>query len=92
MAGQPRTHSRDTLAGWRSPFEGTLRQHLVIPGVEVSEVMVAQGLHRFVHRWGNDNLHDGAIQGWLYLHLGGEGRRRRRTWPTGAPYQDGGGP
>ena len=70
VAGQPRTQPWDTLAGWRLPFEGTLQQHLVIPGVEVSEVMVAQGLYRFVHCWGGDNLYDGAIRGWVYLHLG----------------------
>ena len=90
MAGQPRPKASDTLAGRCPLLQGTFSFDLVVLHVQLTNMMVTQGLHRFVDLRGDDHLYNIAVLGWVHLHLGARGRRCPRSGPTGAPHQDGG--
>ena len=84
MARQPRPKAWDTLAGWRPFLQGTLAFDTVVRSVQVTQVVVSQGLHRFGDCRRDNHLYDIAVTGWVHLHLRGKGRRCPRPGPAGA--------
>jgi hypothetical protein len=73
VAGQPRPQTRDSLAGRCPLFQGTILFYAVVPRVEVTQVVVTQGLHRFVYGRGDDHLYNIAVLGRVHFHRGGAG-------------------